>query len=107
MQIVRKNLAFYGAKLFDAHDVLMKMHKRYIKFDEKPTEYMGLPWDGIPYESDWLKNRIESEFEGRYFYAPSEIDKVLPRSFGDYMTPPPVEKQVTHHSNKVYVHNVN
>lgn len=34
MQIVRKNLAFYGAKLFDAHDVLMKMHKRYIKFDE-------------------------------------------------------------------------
>lgn len=30
MQIVRKNLAFYGAKLFDAHDVLMKMHKRYI-----------------------------------------------------------------------------
>lgn len=40
MQIVRKNLAFYGAKLFDAHDVLMKMHKRYIKFDEKPTEYM-------------------------------------------------------------------
>lgn len=70
MQIVRKNLAFYGAKLFDAHDVLMKMHKRYIKFDEKPTEYMGLPWDGIPYESDWLKNRIESEFEGRYFYAP-------------------------------------
>lgn len=42
MQIVRKNLAFYGAKLFDAHDVLMKMHKRYIKFDEKPTEYMGL-----------------------------------------------------------------
>ena len=64
MQIVRKNLAFYGAKLFDAHDVLMKMHKRYIKFDEKP-------WDGIPYERDWLKNRIESEFEGRYFYAPS------------------------------------
>lgn len=59
MQIVRKNLAFYGAKLFDAHDVLLKMHKRYIKFDEKPTKYMGLPWDGIPYESDWLK--IESK----------------------------------------------
>ena len=58
MQIVRKNLAFYGAKLFDAHDVLMKMHKRYIKFDEKPTEYMGLPWDGIPYESDWLKANL-------------------------------------------------
>lgn len=55
MHIVRKNLAFYGAKLFDAHDVLLKMHKRYIKFDEKPTKYMGLPWDGIPYESDWLK----------------------------------------------------
>lgn len=103
MQIVRKNLAFYGAKLFGAHDVLMKMHKRYIKFDEKPTEYMGLPWDGIPYESDWLKNRIESEFEGRYFYAPSEIDKVLTRSFGDYMQLPPENKRVYKYHLKCYL----
>lgn len=102
MQIVRKNLAFYGAKLFDAHDVLLKMHKRYIKFDEKPTKYMGLPWDGIPYESDWLKNRIEIEFEGRYFYAPSEIDKVLTRSFGDYMQLPPENERVYKHHLKCY-----
>lgn len=60
-------MAFYVSRLFDAHKVLLKMHKRYMKFDEKPTKYMGLPWDGIPYESDWLKNRIEIEFEGRYF----------------------------------------
>lgn len=102
MQIVRKNLAFYGAKLFNAHDVLLKMHKRYIKFDEKPTKYMGLPWDGILYESDWLKNRIESEFEGRYFYAPSEIDKVLTRSFGDYMQLPPENERVYKHHLKCY-----
>ena len=103
MQIVRKNLAFYGAKLFDAHDVLMKMHKRYIKFDEKPTEYMGLPWDGIPYESDWLKNRIEIEFEERYFYAPSEIDKVLTRSFGDYMQLPPENERFYKHHLECYL----
>ena len=77
MQIVRKNLAFYGAKLFDAHDVLMKMHKRYIKFDEKPTEYMGLPWDGI--------------------------DKVLTRSFGDYMQLPPENKRVYKYHLKCYL----
>lgn len=29
-------------RLFDAHKVLLKMHKRYMKFDEKPTKYMGL-----------------------------------------------------------------
>ena len=70
MQIVRKNLAFYGAKLFDAHDVLLKMHKRYIKFDEKPTKYMGLPWDGIPYESDWLK--IEANLREGIFMPPQK-----------------------------------
>lgn len=70
MQIVRKNLAFYGAKLFDAHDVLMKMHKRYIKFDEKPTEYMGLPWDGIPYESDWLKIESKANLREGIFMPP-------------------------------------
>lgn len=70
MQIVRKNLAFYGAKLFDAHDVLMKMHKRYIKFDEKPTEYMGLPWDGIPYESDWLKIELKANLREGIFMPP-------------------------------------
>ena len=72
MQIVRKNLAFYGAKLFDAHDVLLKMHKRYIKFDEKPTKYMGLPWVGIPYESDWLKIESKANLREGIFMPPQK-----------------------------------
>ena len=102
-QRIGKNVAFYVSRLFDAHKVLLKMHKRYMKFDEKPTKYMGLPWDGIPYESDWLKNRIEIEFEGRYFYAPSEIDKVLTRSFGDYMQLPPENERFYKHHLECYL----
>lgn len=46
-------------------------------------------------------------FEGHKLRGPVGYDEILTKQYGDYMTPPPVEKQVTHHSNKVYVHNVN
>lgn len=31
-------------------------------------------------------------------------DAILTKQYGDYMTPPPISQQITHHSNKVYVH---
>ena len=50
---------------------------------------------------------IYMNFEGHKLRGPVGYDEILTKQYGDYMTPPPVEKQVTHHSNKVYVHNVN
>ena len=41
-------------------------------------------------------------FEGHKLRGPVGYDEILTKQYGDYMTPPPVEKQVTHHSNKVY-----
>lgn len=46
-------------------------------------------------------------FEGHKLRGPVGYDEILTKQYGDYMTPPPVEKQVTHHGNRVYVHNVN
>jgi lipopolysaccharide cholinephosphotransferase len=42
------------------------------------------------------------DFEGYTFRAPVGYDRVLRNIYGDYMSPPPKEKQITHHTNKVY-----
>lgn len=45
---------------------------------------------------EWIDEHILAPFEDRFFMIPKEYDKVLTRWFGDYMTPPPVDKQVVH-----------
>ena len=47
---------------------------------------------------------VPVEFEGHTFYAPGCWDSYLKAIFGDYMTPPPIEKQVNH-GLKVWLRN--
>ena len=42
------------------------------------------------------------QFEQYKFYISKEYDALLTQCYGDYMTPPPKEKQVTHHSFAAY-----
>lgn len=39
------------------------------------------------------------QFEGLLINVPADIDSYLKQVYGDYMTPPPAEKQVSHHSH--------
>lgn len=41
-------------------------------------------------------------FEDKYYMAVKDFDSYLTATFGDYMTPPPVEKQVREHNFKAY-----
>lgn len=52
---------------------------------------------------DFFENTAQLEFEGEMFPAPIEYKAVLQALYGDYMTPPPKDKQVTHHSYKAYL----
>lgn len=54
-------------------------------------------------ESSWFNDCVEIEFEGKFFYAPYEYKKVLAHLYGDYMSLPPIEKRVTHHSFVAYI----
>lgn len=45
-----------------------------------------------------FKEAKEYSFEGRSYFGPGDYDTYLSTLYGDYMTPPPPEKQVTHHS---------
>lgn len=58
---------------------------------------------GNRYKKEWFSDIAKVEFEGYIFNAPIEYDKVLKTVYGDYMKLPPVEKQVTHHTNKMYI----
>lgn len=44
-----------------------------------------------------FKQLIEAEFEGRLFLAPKNYNKVLTKSFGDYMSLPPDVERRPHH----------
>lgn len=46
---------------------------------------------------EWFDIPVLLDFENIKIFAPKESDKYLTNVYGDYMTPPPPEKQKTHH----------
>lgn len=50
---------------------------------------------------EWYSSSTELQFENNSFKVPVGYHNVLTKLYGDYMTPPPQEQQVTHHTNKV------
>ncbi len=53
-------------------------------------------------KSEWLNEKTVMKFENIEVNVPVSYDEVLTHLYGDYMTPPPIEEQVTHHSSKSY-----
>ena len=49
------------------------------------------------YEKSWFDRTVDLEYEGLPFPAPCEHHKVLTQLFGEYMSPPPEDKRVSHH----------
>ena len=47
----------------------------------------------------WFSDAVEKAFEDIVIKLPIGYHEYLSKLFGDYMTPPPVEKQVSHHSH--------
>ncbi len=52
-------------------------------------------------DKDTMGEGVYGEFEGLKAKLPSNYDKHLTNLYGDYMTPPPVEKQIGHHYAEV------
>lgn len=53
-------------------------------------------------EKSWFANRTLHAFEDKMVYIPENYDALLRACYGDYMTPPPKEKQITHHNFVAY-----
>ena len=50
---------------------------------------------------EYFGNGVEGVFEGIPVILPEKYDKYLTQMYGDYMTPPPKDKQVGHHYTSV------
>ena len=53
------------------------------------------------YKKEWLGSGAKVEFEGSFYNAPQEWDAYLTHAYGDYMTLPPKEKQISNHKFEV------
>jgi len=67
----------------------------------KIAVYEGRGGIGEIMEKKELFPRIKVPFEGEEFYTMHNYDAYLHSMYGDYMTPPPPEKQVSRHLMKV------
>lgn len=85
----------YPYHLFEA---FMKRHKN------KDTKYLTSYCTNYPshniFLKEWFKKPIKVPFEDSYVYIANGNHEYLTYLFGDYMTPPPVDKQIGHHYNK-------
>lgn len=96
----RKPLQFYNLKI----DAVSQ------KFKHIDTDYvahlncirLGKDYGGWHYRRDDFDNIHLFEFEGKLYPGPKRFHDLLTLEYGDYMTPPPIEKQKPHHGiNKV------
>lgn len=77
------------------------------KYPYATSEYIGCyegcySKKGSKGKKEWYRDTIDVDFEGLKFKAPIDYHEVLTACFGDYMTPPPIEEQVTHHVNNMF-----
>ncbi len=96
------------SNLTTKNTILDKVQKINEKYDFESSKYVGATdslYNSINNRNpkEWYNDAVLLEFEGCNFKAPVGFHEILEKMYGDYMMLPPKEKQVTHHSNKVYL----
>lgn len=94
------NIPGYTACMRDYREYCINTIRR-----EKSTHYFcfGGPFRWYQwFDFDLFEEQITVEFEGERFMAPARYHDYLTHIYGDYMTPPPVEKRVPYHKETFY-----
>lgn len=91
-----------GYRLFQKK--LIKERQRYKLEDCEYVSMQGAGWNekGKLLKETFLNRRLY-DFDGIQVWGITDFDEHLKRLYGDYMTPPSEEKQVSNHSYKLYV----
>jgi lipopolysaccharide cholinephosphotransferase len=71
------------------------------------SEHAAIAVGGFPMlkeyvPKEWYGEPQLMEFEKCFLYAPAKPHELLTQWYGDYMTPPPIEKQHSHHNFDAY-----
>ena len=105
--IVYGKICNYFFKSWKKEWLLEQMHLRETEIDFENAKVVGsnCSCDDIfddRYPKECYASNVLVEFEGHFLNAPVGYDVILTKQYGDYMTPPPISQQITHHGNKVY-----
>jgi len=92
--------------ILDANRIAKEINRLGKSFQGHPSEYMLYADSNIEFplyiSKDWYSEIIELPFEDALLHVPAGYDALLTKIYGDYMTPPPPEKRITHHTNIMY-----
>ncbi len=76
------------------------------EIDTSHSEYIGTidsaPFEGKFNREAWIE-MTKLPFEGAYYTAPVQYDKILRRMYGDYMKLPPEEKRIGHSDENMII----
>lgn len=84
------------------NELLDKFSSEFKKYDLSQSKWMCSYGEKTIYEASWIDSSINIDFEGLGFNAPSKYDLILKEHYGDYMTPPPMEKRYGLHRYKAF-----
>lgn len=83
-----------------------KLFRNLPQYDESkyvgPLAWFFEPSQNVIFSLTDFSTLMKAKFDKYEFNIPVEYDKILTQIYGDYMTPPPVEKQIYHHHYKAY-----
>ena len=102
-----KYVAIIAFSFINTQAVARKMNVNAQKYIFGETNDVGLTvfvWNWALEKSSYnsFKTRKKFKFEDTEFWGPAGYDEYLTRTYGDYMTPPPPENQVSHHNFEAY-----
>lgn len=102
-----KKIAFPLAKMvflpFSLKTILNKIDRigqKYAGVDSRYIAVVTVMTYGLKelFDKKWFAESIQKEFENHKFSCPSGYDNILSKMYGNYMCPPPIEKQICPHS---------
>ena len=76
-------------------------HIQSIGKGSKMTNFCGAWRDKELMPSEYFGKGANAQFEGLSVFVPENYDGYLKKLYGDYMTPPPADKRVSHHYTEI------
>lgn len=83
-------------------NIFSRLENSFARYSRKPGKYLRIPekieGPNCTFHSEDFDETCYLEFEGKLYPAPKGYDRVLRTTYGDYMKIPPIEHQITKHS---------